>query len=70
MNRATTLAAAFVNAAVAAGGIKSRSWVARNVADKAIHTAVGVVKEKDINVHCSARTRVHIKETKGVDVWA
>lgn len=70
MERATSLAAAFVDASVKAGGMKSKNWIARNAADKALHTKTGVVKEKDIHVSCSARTRTSIIINQQVDPWA
>ena len=69
MERVTAIAAAFVNAAIKTGGKQAPGWVARNVADKAMHTRVGVVKEKDVHVSCSQKTRKHIARLYGVDVW-
>jgi hypothetical protein len=66
----TNMAEALVIAAARCGGQRASSWVARNVADKALHTNVGQREVKAVNVHCRARTRDTIAQTMGVDVWA
>lgn len=53
MLRATNMGAAFVNAAVKAN--QKTSWVARAVVDRALHTKVGNVQEKD-KLHVSFKT--------------
>ena len=70
MLRATAFAQAFVAAAATKGTKDPSCWVSRQVADRAKHTSVGVVKEKDVAVRCTHATRNHIMATKGVDVWS
>lgn len=70
MRVATSIGEAFVTACAKAGGQQSGNWVARQIADKAIHTQVGTKAVKPINVHCSKKTRDTIARDKGVDVWS
>lgn len=55
MIRATALAAAFLNAAVVQDP-KQKNWVSRTVIDRAMHTNVGNVSERDVNLHLSHKT--------------
>ena len=61
MLRATNMGAAFVNAAVKAD--QKKSWVARAVVDRALHTTTGNVSERD-RLNVSHRTAVHCGLTK------
>lgn len=65
MIRNTALALAFVDAA-AASLIKSGKkapWTARRVAERVEHSDIGTIRENDIDVHASYRTRQHIAKT-------
>ena len=55
MLRATTMAAAFVNAIVKQDP-KQTHWVSRTVIDRAKYTNVGNVQERDVGLHLSNRT--------------
>ena len=57
MQRATAFAYAMVNAAQKTG---DAHWVSRCVKDRVDHTSVGVVKEPDVKVHVSNKTRLDI----------
>ena len=70
MRVSTIMGEAFVSMCAKEGGDKSNNWVARQVADKAIHTQAGTKAIKPINVHCSKKTRDTIARDKGVDVWS
>lgn len=59
MIRATTMAAAFANAVVAQDP-KQKNWVSRTVIDRAMHTNVGNVKERDVNLRLSHKTAVKL----------
>ncbi len=65
MLRATAFAAAFVNAAVVTG---DKNWVARAVKDRASFTGVGVVREPDVKVKVSYKTRQRIADEQRVVV--
>lgn len=70
MNRSTALAEAFVNATAKAINEKGKAapWMARRVAERVTNTDVGTIKEPDIAVHATYKTRQRIKETCGVRV--
>ena len=55
MIRATNMAAAFANAIVKQDP-KQTNWVSRAVIDRATHTNIGNVRERDVNLHLSRKT--------------
>ena len=57
MIRATNMAAAFANAVVKQDPKGKKHWVARTVIERATHTNIGNVKERDIVLHVSHKTR-------------
>lgn len=56
--RATNMGAAFVDAVVKTDP-KQKNWVSRAVVDRAMHTNVGNVVERD-KIHVSYKTRVEL----------
>jgi len=63
MLRATAFAAAFVDAATKTN---KGHWVARAVIDRAQHTQVGVVREPDVKVHVSHKTKQRIADEQRI----
>ena len=57
MLRASSMGAAFVAAAVKTN---NKNWIQRAVVDRATHTSVGVVKERDVNLHLSRKTATQL----------
>lgn len=71
MIRNTAFAEAFVRAAadsINTNGVKKAPWMARTVVDRVTHTRTGTVRENDINVRASFKTRKHIESVCEVQV--
>ncbi len=72
MIRNTLFAEAFVNAAAKAiqtsGSMKAAPWTARRVAERVTNTRTGTIREDDVHVRASYRTRQHIAKVCGVTV--
>ena len=58
MQRATNMATAFVNA-IAKQDPKQKNWISRTVADRALHTNIGNVNERD-HINLSRKTAMQL----------
>lgn len=71
MIRPTVFALALVEASAKslnAHGHKAAPWMARRVQERVTNTQTGMVKEPDINVSVTNRTRRHIARVNRVEV--